>query len=275
MAAVQLWDPAELPFLWDHTGHPTERPSFLSKNVIDFFNEANLGQMYVFPPVGVKHPIPEDFMAGDIKDALFFLDREIEGGPNSTYGIVSVIIVRLLIKTYLAANEIPEKYILDDPLIKKYFGDDIEGDHEVNKYNLLVILNPRNYVSPLSSPQNKEINEFVDIFDAANATDAQIIQFREYVKEVTLLRAASTGNKGKPAGYEIPYIEIACRLVGGGCEENLDPIYNANPLLFINALLNNLHQDLSRSEMAGKKAKRYLELMTRRAPKTKFAGFQG
>lgn len=266
-----------LPPLVRYVGsNPKDRAMFLPDKVINFLKEADFGPLYVYPPKGERHPTLDQLTDGDVADRLFFLNQEIEGSPNATYGIASTDIVNTLVRIYLEEKGLNWKskdVIPEDHLLNKYFGNEIR-EHLVETGGRIGRF-PGSFtedLSPLTSPGNKERNEFIDIFDPENASRVQLEQYQVYFAHVRHYNDAHIHSESRDK-LLVPYIDIACRLVGGGCEDNLDPIYNANPLLYIRALLDNLQQDLTKSLQLAPLIKARLKREERkRGPSVKFAG---
>lgn len=228
----------------------SDHPKVLSQKLIDFLNEANFGPLYVNPD-DMSPP-------SRIRDTLFFLNREIDGELNATYGIARNDIIDKLINMYIKGID-----VRSDQLLNKYFAYEVKTSYAGGVFFPSRFIRSIHRNLEKMDQYNGDVNEFVNIFKTYNATNAQRDQAGEYYTQIEQIRRR--GENG--FGEYIEYIEIACHLVGGGCEDNLDPIYEANPLLYIRVLLDNLDQDLAESN----KEERMIQQSQYPGSKTKFA----
>lgn len=199
----------------------------------------------------------------DLKDSLFFLDYNIDGDPNRTYRIASKNIIQTLFKIYITYNDLyklaqsnqnlppsqyNKQYFGDDGIISKYFPRlaprvDIKYRDEHPRDIRIDI------ISRIFQDRGGIIDEktpYASVFDSRLATPDQLYQIKKYNTNIDFYKEQNNNN-------HIPFIDIASKIVGGknevqlSGENDLMPVYDANPPLYMQVLVHELEQDLKNS----------------------------
>lgn len=279
------------------------QPKVLSQKMIDFFNEADLGPLYNSTGEIILDDINDALIflncnvEGDPNAFCGISTHGVNLILMATYVKHNNLVRLARINQEKEFNEYDGNWFGADHLLLKYFGTKIdtiarESQQHMAAYgevegqltkrddkgriytgtagfylhgpDMLSWSDISKLISDESTVQNDVVNPNLEQFRERNVDDTQLDQLDEYYDLVEIF------HRNHP-GHSIAYVQYAIDIIGNGSNDNLEPIYAANPPLYARMIIDNLSQELKISNKIIRNEDNHLYRIT---PRTKSARYQ-